>query len=274
MEKVKAVPDRVPNHVNYKIIILCFLASTIFHYTMTFFGSIEGYDELSSYVIEIIFVLSPLVSGIFAFIIAGFYRLSKVFGRSYLFLGLGYFSSVAAELIYAIQSDIMKIDPYPSIADPFYAALNIFLIIHIITITNFFARTVDSENGQRQYVEIRTLLIFILIFCTIVFSYIAVSISTNDFQFTFEFFYGLFFVALAGITLPFLAYAVTIFKNSALGKSWHVLLLSFMVLIVGDVWYYYLEIFEQYHIFHPVNILWISSYWLQTYALFTHKKVT
>ena len=146
-------------------------------------------------------------------------------------------------------------------------SLNIFLIIHIITITNFFARTVDSENGQRQYVEIRALLIFILIFCTIVFSYVAVSISTNDFQLTFEFFYGLFFVALAGITLPFLAYAVTIFKNSALGKSWHVLLLSFMVLIVGDVWYYYLEIFEQYHIFHPVNILWISSYWLQTYAL-------
>jgi magnesium-transporting ATPase (P-type) len=275
MDQVKIVPDRIPSEINYRIIVLCSVASVAFHYIMTVFGTISDNEKNASYVIEIVFILSPLVSSIFAFVIAGFYRMSKTFGRSYILLGFGYLCSVIAELIYAIQNDILNVDPYPSIADPFYAGLNIFLITHIITNTTFFAKTVESESGHsRSYVEIRSLILYILIFCSIVFSYIVLSLFNVNFEPNFEFFYGLLFVMLAGITLPFLVYAVLLFKHSMLGKAWYVLLLSFIILIAGDVWYYYLEIFDQYNLFHPVNTLWISAYWLQTYALFKHKKLT
>jgi hypothetical protein len=275
MDQAKIVPDRIPSKLNYRIIVLCLAASIMFHYIMIVFGTIGDNQKNASYIIEIVFILSPLVSGVFAFVIAGFYRMSKVFGRSYIILGFGYLCSTTAELIYTIQNDILNIDPYPSIADPFYAGLNIFLIAHIITITIFFAKTVESESGHvRSYIEIRTLMLFILIFCSIVSIYIVLSLLHVHFEPNFEFFYGLLFVTLAGITLPFLVYAVLLFKHSLLSKAWYVLLLSFIILIAGDVWYYYLEIFDQYDIFHPVNILWISAYWLQTYALFKHKKLT
>lgn len=275
MEKVKVVPDRIPGKINYRIIALCFVASAVFHYVMVFFGSSDGQEKNASFVIGTAFVISPLVSGVFAFVIAGFYKLSKTFGRSYMFLGFGYVSSVVAELIYGIQNDVLKIDAYPSIADPFYAGLNVFLIIHVVINVRYFAKTMESGSGKhRSYIEIRTLLLFISIFCTIVFSYIGVSLFHTDFQPNFEFFYGLLFVSLAGITLPFLVYAVILFKNSALGNAWRILLLAFIVLVAGDVWYYYLEIFDQYTLFHPVNIFWYVAYWTQTYALIKHKQVT
>lgn len=275
MEKVKVVPDRVPNEVNYKIIALCIGACITFHYSAVLLGTTGGQEKNASYIIGIVFVISPLVTGIFAFVIAGFYRVSKIFGRSYILLGLGYLSSATAELIYGIQNDIIGTDPYPSIADPFYAGLNIFLIAHVVMNTSFFARTIESESGkERRYLEIRTLILFISVFCGIVFSYVAISAIQPGFQPNFEFFYGLIFVALSGITLPFLIYAAMLFKDSALGKAWHILLLAFIILIAGDVWYYHLEIFGQYDLFHPVNIFWYVGYWVQTYALFKHKRVT
>lgn len=274
MEKVQVIPDHLPNKINYKIIIMCILLTVVFHYCIESFSSVEGFDKYSSYIIEIAFIISPLVAGIFTFVIAGLYKLSKVFGRSYLLLGFGYLCSVTAELLFGIQNDIMKVDSYPSIADPFYASLNIFLIVYIIINTRFFSQKMYSNSGMRGYIEIRTLLLFISVFCIIVLSYIFISAIHENFQISFEFFYGLFFVILAGITLPFLLYAVLLFKNSILGKVWHVLLFAFIILIMGDVWYYYLEIFGQYHVFHPVNIFWLSSYWIQIYALYKHKKVT
>jgi hypothetical protein len=42
--------------------------------------------------------------------------------------------------------------------------------------------------------------------------------------------------------------------------------------IVGDVWYYYLEIFGQYDETHVVNSMWIVSYMVVAYALYKHRK--
>ncbi len=275
MEKVKIVSDHIHNDIDYKIIALCIVSSIAFHYLITNFGLILGPAENANYVMESIFIISPLIAGIIALIIARFYRLSKVFGRSYISLSVGYFCSTVAETIFTIQHDLLKIDPYPSIADPFYAGLNSFLILYVIINTQFFAKTIESENGKmRGYVEIRPLLLFISVFCVIVFSYILISVLNTNLSLNFEFFYGLFFVALGGVTLSFLLYAVILFKKSALGKSWTILLIAFIAIIIGDIWYYYLEIFDNYTLSHPVNIFWYAGYWIQIYALYKHKKVT
>jgi hypothetical protein len=266
MEKIRdeIVPDHVPAEINYKIIALCFVGGIIFHYSMVFFSSLENQTQNANYVIDIVSIINPLVTGIFAFVIAGFYRISKTFGRAYILLGLAYLSASIAEVVYGIQYDVMKIDPYPSIADLFFAALYVFWIAHIVTNIRYFGTTL----------EYRKLIIFIAIFCAIVFSYIGVSLFQLQLDPNFEFFYGLFFVVLSAITLPFVVYAAMLFKDSALGKAWYILLLSFLINISGDVWYYYLEIFEQYDLYHPVNFFWYRGYWVQTYALFKHKKIT
>ena len=266
MEKIRneVIPDRVPNKINYKIIILCFAAGIVFHYSMIYFSSLEYQMKNANYVIDVVSIINPLITAIFAFVIAGFYRMSKVFGRAYIFLGLAYLCAATAEVIYGIQYDIMQIDPYPSIADLFFAALYIFWIIHIITNIRYFGTTLEHKK----------LIVFIMIFCAVTFSYIGITLYQLHLEPNFEFFYGLLFVVLSGITLPFVVYTAMIFKDSALGKAWYVLLLAFLINISGDVWYYYLEVFEQYDLHHPVNFFWYIGYWIQTYALYKHKKVT
>ncbi len=266
MEKIRndVIPDRVPNEINYKIIILCITAGIVFHYSMVYFSSLDEQTKNANYVIDIISIINPLVTAIFAFVIAGFYRMSKVFGRAYIFLGLGYLCAATAEVIYGVQYDIMQIDPYPSIADLFFIAFNILWITHIVTNIRYFGTTFDY----------RKLVIFMMIFCATVFPYIGVTLYQLHLEPNFEFIYGLLFVVLSGITLLFVVYAVMLFKDSALGRAWYVLLLAFLINISGDVWYYYLEVFEQYDLYHPVNFFWYAGYWIQTYALFKHKKVT
>lgn len=231
---------------------------------MTFFSSFEEQARLANLIIYIVSTINPFVASIFAFVIAGFYRLSRTFGRAYLLLGLGYLCAATAEIIYGIQEDIIGIDPYPSVADFFFAAFYVFWIAHIVTNIKYFGTRLEWEK----------LVIFVGIFCTVVFSYVGVSLYQLQLEPNFEFFYGLIFVAISGVTLPLVAYTVLIFKDSALGKAWYILLLSFLINVSGDVWYYYLEIFGQYDIYHPVNFFWYIGYWIQTYALFKHKKVT
>lgn len=264
LERDEIVPDYIPNEINYKIIILCAVGGIVFHYSMTFFSSFDEQAKLANLTIYIVSTINPFVAAIFAFVISGFYKMSKTFGRAYILLGLGYLCAATAEIIYGIQDNILGIDPYPSIADFFFAAFYIFWIAHIVTNVRYFGTKLSYEN----------LIIFIGIFCAVTFSYIVVSLYQLQLEPDFEFFYGLIFVALSGATLPLVVYAALIFKDSALGKAWYILLLSFLINISGDVWYYYLENFEQYDIYHPVNFFWYTGYWIQTYALFKHKKVT
>jgi hypothetical protein len=266
MEKIRSdvVPDHVPNEINYKIIILCFVGGIAFHYSMIYFASFDGQGKNANYVIDVVSIINPLVTAIFAFVIAGLYRMSKTFGRAYILLGLAYLCAATAEVIYGIQYDIMEIDPYPSVADLFFALLYVLWIAHIATNIRYFGTTL----------EYRKLIIFIMIFSAIEFSYIGITLFHLQLEPNFEFFYGLLFVTLSAITLPFVVYAAMIFKNSALGIAWYILLLSFLINISGDVWYYYLEVFEGYDLYQPVNFFWYIGYWVQTYALFKHKKVT
>ena len=224
----------------------------------------EGQTKNADYIIDIISIITPLVTSIFAFVIAGFYRMSKVFGYAYILLGLAYLCASTAELIYTIQFDIIGVDPYPSLADLFFALYSIFWILHIVIIIRYFGTKIERQK----------LIIFIAIFCSITSSYTWSALYQLQLEPNFEFFYGLFFVILSAITLPLVLYTAIIFKNSALGKAWLLLLLSFLINVSGDVWYYYLEIFDKYDLYHPVNFFWYIGYWLQTYALFKHKKVT
>ncbi len=258
------VAERVSEGINYRVIALCFAGGLGFHYSMAYYGLVAGQLSSAGYIIAIVSIINPLVTGIFAFVIAGLYRMSKTFGRSYILLGVGYLCAAAAETIYGVQTEIMRIDSYPSVSDLFFAALNIFWIAHVVANIRYFGTAMEYKN----------LIVFIMIFCAIVFSYIGVLLVQLGMEPNFEFFYGLLFVVLAGITLPFVVYAAMLFRDSTLGRAWHILLLAFMVNISGDVWYYYLEVFGQYDVYHPVNFFWYAGYWIQTYALFKHKQIS
>ena len=89
---------------------------------------------------------------------------------------------------------------------------------------------------------------------------------------SFDFYYGIIFVAAASTTLGLSIHTARIFNGGLIGTAWLVLVIGIMLNVVGDTWYYYIEVNEAYTLEDPVNLFWYSSYLLILYSLYKHKK--
>jgi len=96
-------------------------------------------------------------------------------------------------------------------------------------------------------------------------------LTIDDFG-SFDFFYGIIFVASASVTLGFAIQTAKIFRGGLVGTAWLVLVIGITINLIGDVWYYYIEVMDSYTLEHPVNLFWYSAYLLILYALYKHKK--
>ena len=89
----------------------------------------------------------------------------------------------------------------------------------------------------------------------------------------FDFYYGIIFITGSAVTLVFAVLGARVFKEGLLGKAWLLLVIGILANTIGDVWYYYLEVFGGYDLIHPVNLFWYTSYWIIVYALYKHKSI-
>jgi len=252
------VAEKVDSPINYKFLILIVVSAIIFQYTLSYVFTVDD----SNNIISIVSLINPLVVAITAFFLSYRYKGSLVFGKSYFFLGLGFFSLFVGEVVYSIYDLILKIQPYPSIADIFFFAYIPLLITHLVLNIRFFQPSIKNIN--------KIWVIAIPIAITAV--YVTFSLLETG-EANFDFYYGSIFVGATSIALSLTILGTTIFKEGALGKSWLILLLGVLILTFADDWYYYLEISESYDLTHPVNTLWYAGYWIIVYALLKHKKI-
>jgi hypothetical protein len=258
MKENDAVPENLKDKITIRVILLIAGAFGIFY------GIINIIDKTTSlYMIDIVFVVNPLVTSISAFVVAGFYKMSKVMGFSYIFLGIGMLCGAIGEAIYSVQSVLLQIDPFPSIADGFFLAQSFFWMAHVVTNLKYFKQTISHRH----------LMIFIGIFTVIITSYLVSGILSQKIESSFEFYYGLIFVIIAGILLPLFLYAAITFRGGLWGSAWNLLLLGMILTIIGDVWYYHLELTGEFDDWHPVMLLWFIGFWIQTYSLWKHRKL-
>jgi len=64
-----------------------------------------------------------------------------------------------------------------------------------------------------------------------------------------------------------------IFRQGTLGIPWLILAIGIVLTTLGDNWYSYLDVYNQYSVTHPLNLLWYCGYLVIAYALYKHKKV-
>lgn len=258
MKTPDIVAEKVDSPINYKILAAIIFAAICFQLTLTFAFS---FDE-SDLIISIVSLLNPLAVAIIGFSLAYRYKGSLIFGKSYLFLSLGFFSLFVAEVTYSVYDLILEIEPYPSIADIFFFAYIPLLIAHLIINIRFF------QPSIKNLTKIGIIAVPIIITA----AYGILSINEIG-EANFDFYYGIIFVAATSVALTLTILGTRIFKEGALGKSWWILLFGVLALTLADDWYYYLEIIESYDLTHPVNILWYAGYWIVAYALLKHKKI-
>ena len=259
------VPERLSNPINYKIIILI-IGSIIIFQGILYFAP-ESQHEKIDLVLSIAALVNPLAVSIASLVVWRRYQNTRVFGRAYFSLGVGYAMVFAAEIAYVTYDLIFQIDPYPSIADVFFFALYPFTLIHLILNIKFFnPSTFRTDRNFLIGIPIGIILMHIIM------STIMMQENPTENYESFDFQYGLIFTIMSGVTLAFTISAARIFRQGTLGSIWLLLVVGILLNTVGDIWYYNLEIFGQYDLAHPVNVFWNVSYWLIVYALIKHKK--
>jgi hypothetical protein len=220
----------------------------------------EKEGELSP--IDYVFTMSIVTCAIASFLVAKRYGRSAIFGEAYLALGIAFAAYTIGDIIYNFQTTVLKIDPYPSIADIFFFTQYPFIIFHLIRNIKFFRRKISIMT--------KIWLAAIPVALVLLYSYFT---FMHEGYSLFDYYYGLPFVAASATSLSFAILGIQVFRQSLLASVWSLLAVGIFLNTFGDINYYYLEIFGLYTRTHFVNVLWFIAPLLITYSLYRHYKI-
>jgi hypothetical protein len=244
--------------LNYKVLLLIVGLSVIYQTFNYLLPEKEG--ELSP--IDYVFTISIVTCAIASFIVAKRYGRSAVFGNAYLALGIGFTAFAIGDIIYNFQTTVLKIDPYPSIADIFFFAYYPFIIFHLIRNIKFFKRKINMVT--------KIWLAAIPVALVLLYTYFTFS---QDGYSLFDYYYGLPFVAASATSFSFAVLGSQVFRHSLLASVWSLLAVGIFLNTFGDINYYHLEIFGLYTRTHFVNVLWFIAPLIITYSLYRQYKI-
>lgn len=244
--------------LNYKVLLFIAALAVIYQTFNYILPDNEG--ELSP--IDIVFTIGIVTCAIASFIVSKRYDHSAVFGQAYLALGIAFTAYAIGDIIYNFQTTVLKIDPYPSIADIFFFAQYPFIIFHLIRNIKFFRRKINRVT--------KIWLAAIPVALVLLYSYFTFQ---HEGYSLFDYYYGLPFVAASATSLSFAVLGIQVFRQSLLANVWSLLAVGIFLNTLGDMNYYYLEIFGLYTRTHFVNVLWFVAPLIITYSLYRHYKI-
>jgi len=242
----------------YKIPVVIFVVMVMFH---AFLESQIPTDEL--YVgIVVLLVAMPLVVSISCFAVSKIYGYSRVFGMSFLILGVGYFFTFLGELSFVYYVDILNEESTPFTANVFFLINYVLILTHLAINIRYFADRLFSYQ--------KIILILIPIFLVVTYSYLVFNAGNVDYS---EFPYSLLAIFLSSLTVSFAVVGFTLFKQTALVIAWSLLLVGMFVGTIGDIANYYLVALGDIDsISNYSATMWIASNAILIYALYRHQK--
>jgi hypothetical protein len=274
---VEVVPEKLGSPINFKIVIIIAGVVIGFHFLVNYLAELDEYALTSDAFIYAFSMFIPLIVSAFAFLTSRRYSGALVYSKAYVMLGIAFVLMFFAELTYFVYEQILDLDPYPSIADVFFFVFYPMIIAYLIINLKFFAPKL-SKSGL-------ALIIGMPIIVTLTYVYFitapyATDAALSDFGIfeiiedfgSFDFYYGIIFIAAASVTLGLAIHTAKIFRGGLIGTAWLILVVGIILNLIGDTWYYYSEVTTGYSLSDPVNLCWYSSYLLILYALYKHKK--
>ena len=211
--------------LNYKVLLVIAGLAVIYQTFNYILPEKEG--ELSP--IDYVFTISIVTCAIASFIVTKRYGHSAVFGQAYLALGIAFTAYAIGDIIYNFQTTVLKIDPYPSIADIFFFAQYPFIIFHLIRNIKYFKRKITG----------RTIIWLAAIPIAVVLLYSYFTFQQDGYS-LFDYYYGLPFVAASATSLSFAILGTQVFRQSALAAVWSLLAVGIFLNTFGDINYYYI----------------------------------
>jgi len=272
----EVVPEKLGSPINFKIVAVIAGIVLGFHFLVNYLAELDVYASTSDALINGFSMIIPLSVAIFAFATSRRYSGALVYSKAYVMLGVAFLFMFFAELTYVFYEQVLDLDPYPSIADVFFFVFYPLIIAYLIINLKFFAPKI-SKSGL-------ALIIGMPIIATLTYVYFIIAPYADDTALTgglfeiiedfgsFDFYYGIIFIAAASITLGLAIHTAKIFRGGLIGTAWLILVIGIILNLIGDTWYYYSEVTTGYSLTDPVNLCWYSAYLLILYALYKHKK--
>lgn len=254
------VPDKLESPISYKILLLI-LAPVVAFQIYLYVAYPSGDGPNLDLIVTIVSVITPLVATIAAFFVTKRYWHSKVFGKSYFALALGMLANALGEVIYYIleqQGDV----PSPSVADIAFLAFYPLIFYHLAKNIKFFKPKINNLTR-----------LFVLALPTAIVGVYAILEYAQTQGATTEFYLGLAYAAGSAVILSGAILGALIFRQGILGVPWLILAIGITLTTIGDNWYSYQGIYNQYTLISPVNSLWYAGYLVIAYALYKHKDV-
>jgi len=252
MKEDEVVPEKLSDPLNYKIIGLIVAGIIVLHIL------INTIDELGI----IVYGWSmgvPLAIVIFSFLTVKKYSGTRVYSKAFKFLGVSFIGIFGGELVYFIYEAVLGLDPYPSIGDGFYYLFYPMIIGFLIVNIRFFIPKFSKSN------------LIPIIVIPIIVSGIWTYLVWGEWE-GFDFWFGLASILATSITLGFSILALKTFRGGMIQTTWVLFVIGILSVVIGDTWYYYLEVFEEYTLDHVVNLFWYFGYLFVLYSLLKHKK--
>jgi hypothetical protein len=219
---------------------------------------------------ELTYMLGQAAASVFSFVVAKRYWGSKVLGRAYLSLAIGYALYCTGTVLWLIfQIDYGVANPYPYWPDIGYFLFYPFAIFHLATNVHFFKRRL--ERNDKYLIALAPAIVTIVYIFLLLFSVGNTSADQkHDQQFWNGMFMGAAYVGATTIMFSYSLIGFRIFRNSLLGAPWGLLLIGLSLNWVGDFLYYYSSIYF-YDRTSPIIGIWMASYMIVCYALYKHR---
>ncbi|OLD32701.1 MAG: hypothetical protein AUI61_02400 [Thaumarchaeota archaeon 13_1_40CM_2_39_13_2] len=253
------VPQKLEEKINYKVFGLIFAAVIAFQMYLYTFKNPD--DPQLSLIATLADFITPLVAAIAGFFVSKRYWNSEVFGKSYLALSLGMMMNAFAEMIYYAYEQQGQ-TPSPSIADWVWLSFYPLTFYHLAKNISFFKPKIS--------IGVKSLVILLPILITAVYAFLEYG---QEQAADTTFFLGLAYIVGSAVILSGAILGALVFRQGVLGIAWLVLALGIVLTTIGDNWYSYLDVYNQYTLNHPVNLLWYAGYLVIAYALYKHKKI-
>lgn len=241
---------------SYKVPIIIFVLAIIL---VVGLRSRAGLFE-NAIVFDLLIVILPLIVSVVSFIVSRMYGNSKIFGRSYFLLGLGFFSVFIGEFTYFIFYGVIDDEILEMAAVSFIASYS-FTMAHIIINIKYFAEKIEFFQ--------KMILVLIPLFIILAYSYL---VYENSYDFDDFFYYNLMFVTISAVNLGFVMVGFTLFRKTVLISAWFLLLVGFLVGTIGDLEFRYHHTLGAEYLENSSSVLWITSFMIIAYALYRHQK--
>jgi hypothetical protein len=258
-DEPEVVPDKIIEKINYKIFFVIIVGLLAYQFYLYSFSNQD--DPNLKLIVTIVTTSTALVAGIAGLLISKRYWKSKIFGTPYLLLAVGMLCNAFAERIYYFLDQQGEV-PSPSVADWVWLAFYPLIFYYLAKNISFF----------KPKINLSTKVIISLIPIVITGAY-AVLEYGMDSSMGITFYLGLAYVMGSSVTMSAAILGVLIFRQGTLGVPWLILTLGLVFTTLGDNWYSYVDMYNQYTYSHPLNLLWYGGYLVIAYALYKHKKV-